>query len=424
MPSKTTKEGNAPTPRLYEAQFNDLHSNCLEGSVEDIKNFFKKGNRIKHYDSGLTPLHVVVLSGRKDAPEIIDILLEQGVDIDAVTTGEEKTALHLVTENGEFPPAFNIVVKLLECEADTTLRDRKLRTAYDLALARDNDVLAAALDGTMETEELKQFYYKKMAETYGPYLIQAVIDSDEDSIRRNIDFHADPNTLNRHGAGAIHYAITHCKLPTQRTLQMLVDAGADVNLKDHENDTALNLAIKTERLKKEGTMTNVVSSLLKWGADQTVKDLDGRDAYDSASKRGYKDIMALLKSKPASRREDSFIAQTPIPETPRRTPVEHPTARVANKSPKKSPTKNSNQSDSSKQNANSPVKQQSESSSKSDNKPENKPENGNQQKDDKRNGSAKQTDLEKKQDENDKDKDNKEDKDSEDKKKSKSCVIL
>ncbi|XP_050411879.1 uveal autoantigen with coiled-coil domains and ankyrin repeats protein [Patella vulgata] len=419
MPSKTTKEGNAPTPRLYEAQFNDLHSNCLEGSVEDIKNFFKKGNRIKHYDSGLTPLHVVVLSGRKDAPEIIDLLLEQGVNIDAVTTAEEKTALHLVTENGEFPPAFNIVVKLLECKADTTLRDRNLRTAYDLALARDNDVLAAALDGTMETEELKQFYYKKMAETYGPYLIQAVIDSDEDSIRRNIDFHADPNTLNRHGAGAIHYAITHCKLPTQKTLQMLVDAGADVNLKDHENDTALNLAIKTERLKKEGTMTNVVSSLLKWGADQTVKDLDGRDAYDSANKRGYKDIMALLKSKPANRREDSFIAQTPIPETPRRTPVEHPTARVANKSPKmsakKSPTKNSNPSDSSKQNANSQVKQQSESSS----KPDDKPEEGNQQKDNKRNGSAKQ-------DANDKDKDNKEDKskDSEDKKKSKSCVIL
>lgn len=38
--------------------------------------------------------------------------------------------------------------------------------------------------------------------------------------------------LLQHRNGAIHYAITHCTLPPMKTLQMLIDGGADVNLED------------------------------------------------------------------------------------------------------------------------------------------------------------------------------------------------
>ena len=40
----------------------------------------------------------------------------------------------------------------------------------------------------------------------------------------------------QHKNGAIHYAITHCKLPPQKTLQVLVDGNADVNLQDDVSD--------------------------------------------------------------------------------------------------------------------------------------------------------------------------------------------
>lgn len=36
----------------------------------------------------------------------------------------------------------------------------------------------------------------------------------------------------QHGAAAIHYAVTHCSLPVMDVLEKLVDAGADVNLRD------------------------------------------------------------------------------------------------------------------------------------------------------------------------------------------------
>ena len=42
--------------------------------------------------------------------------------------------------------------------------------------------------------------------------------------------------LFQHGAGAIHYTITHCSLDKTEILQMLISAGADVNLLDYVSD--------------------------------------------------------------------------------------------------------------------------------------------------------------------------------------------
>ncbi|XP_025108134.1 ankyrin repeat and death domain-containing protein 1A-like isoform X3 [Pomacea canaliculata] len=104
-----------------------------------------------------------------------------------------------------------------------------------------------------------------------------------------------PNIINKHGAAAIHYAVTHCSLPVMDVLEKLVDAGADVNLRDDEGDNVLNLAIKNKQLWENEQMAEVVIFLLNCGAEASFKDLDGKDAFDLAGERGYHDILEILR---------------------------------------------------------------------------------------------------------------------------------
>ncbi|XP_025108133.1 ankyrin repeat and death domain-containing protein 1A-like isoform X2 [Pomacea canaliculata] len=123
-----------------------------------------------------------------------------------------------------------------------------------------------------------------------------------------------PNIINKHGAAAIHYAVTHCSLPVMDVLEKLVDAGADVNLRDDEGDNVLNLAIKNKQLWENEQMAEVVIFLLNCGAEASFKDLDGKDAFDLAGERGYHDILEILRRPQMTPRPTEEDRMEPIPE--------------------------------------------------------------------------------------------------------------
>ncbi|KAK7485117.1 hypothetical protein BaRGS_00023657 [Batillaria attramentaria] len=273
------------------------------------------------------------MSDSSHASDVIKTLLESGADINAQTRGDEDTALHLVVENGDFPRDFSTVLVLLENGIDLSVRNReaaqyianslhiiaefqkvtftgfgrqvyqtevsvrnpKLRTAYDCAIGKGHFELASTLDGSMPPEQARRFYTEKIGEKYGPYLISAVLKNDKAKLIEAVRLGGNPNMLNQHGAGAIHYAITHCTLPVMDVLEILADADADVNLRDYEGDSALNLAIKSKKLRESGQMLDVVRFLSNCGADPSFKDLDGKDAFDMAEERGYEDVLNILK---------------------------------------------------------------------------------------------------------------------------------
>ncbi|XP_052780691.1 ankyrin repeat domain-containing protein 50-like isoform X5 [Mya arenaria] len=320
-----TEEQTPEQARLYEA--------CLKGSREDIRKYVSQGALAsQHIKDGMNPMHVVAVAGRADAEAILTVLLESGLPVDAPTAGGGDTVLHLVVEHVEVQQAFPLVLKILEYGPDLSIRNRKLRTAYDIAVARGEFELAAVLDGSMTAQEARQFYTDKIAALYGrrdrklsartkrllqARLVDAVLRSNEQEIADFLKLGADPNYVNEHKNGSIHYAITHCTLPPQRTLKLLIDGDADVNLTDDEGDTALNLVIKSSRLRDNGDMRTCCELLVQNGALSTSKDLDGNDALALATKRGYDDIVQLLTSnrgrhvqEPRSR--PSF--QLPVPE--------------------------------------------------------------------------------------------------------------
>ncbi|KAK3600645.1 hypothetical protein CHS0354_031558 [Potamilus streckersoni] len=245
----------------------------------------------------MMPIHVVAISGRQDAVEILELMLQKGIDVNSKTMGDMDTVLHLVVERCDVRHVFPLVLKIMEFGPDLTLRNRSLRTPYDLAIAKGYYELASVLDGSMTSMEAYTFYRQSIGTVYGTKLIRAVLESNEELIVNFTKFGADADMLNEYGNGAIHYAITHCSISPLRTLPLLLNAGADANLRDAEGDTALNLAIKSEKLHENGELPQIVELLLDRGALSTYKDLDGNDAFALAQSRNYNDIIALLKKK-------------------------------------------------------------------------------------------------------------------------------
>lgn len=290
----------------------NIYRACLEGKVDELVRLVGEDANMVVKD-GQRPLHVVATSGREDMVAVIDALLKTGSDVNAKTTTDEDTVLHLVIKHAVLRLAFQTCLMILEHNPDLDIRNRNLRTPYDLAMAQEYFELANVLDGSMTPEEAREYYKKSIGQLYGGRLIEAVMSDNEEEAMDCVKQGADCNQVNKHGAGAIHYVFTDLYLhPPLDLLSKMVANGADVNLRDYEGDTALNLAIKKTSLRPDNTMYKVVDQLMQWGADPTHKDLDGNDALALAENRKYLDIVKLLK-----KQKTSLIVppphETPVP---------------------------------------------------------------------------------------------------------------
>lgn len=283
----------------------ELHALCKTGTLGNILTWLQTyGEDIEWYYEGETALHACVLSGREDAPDVVSVLVEHGCDVNAQNISEGNTALHVCVLHGNFPKAFDIVVALRSNHCDLGIRNKSLRTAYDLAVANGEFELAGTLDGTVPVESAREYYTRMIGLRYGPYIIEAVLSSDELALHKNIQLGGDPNYLNKYGNGAIHYAVTHSELSVYDTLSTLLSAGTNCNLKNEEEDTALNLCIKSDTLRSSGQMARCVQLLVNSGAESNIRDLDGRDACKIAEDKGYDDILLILNAKPVTPRND------------------------------------------------------------------------------------------------------------------------
>ncbi|XP_064606409.1 serine/threonine-protein phosphatase 6 regulatory ankyrin repeat subunit B-like isoform X2 [Liolophura sinensis] len=306
--------------QLTEADFigrrgeDDLFIACAKGSIQDIENNCADVSKVKDHNSlGYSALHVAVLSDRPDIEDVIDVLLNNGVDVNGVTISEWDTALHLIAHRGDYTNGLQVAVKLLENGAKTDIRNKRLQTPYDCAISRNFIPLASILEGTLQLDSAKDIATQETQQYWGKKLIEAVFGSDKEMFSECLRRGADMNLLNQHGAGAVHYAVTHCKLATLEILRKMVEGGCDINLRDHEGDTALNLVVKTERLRTSGEMNEIVEYLLSNGADVSFKDLDGKDSRDLAQERQYHDIVTLLGA-PFRAKPDPRPSPQPIPE--------------------------------------------------------------------------------------------------------------
>jgi ankyrin repeat protein len=71
-------------------------------------------------------------------------------------------------------------------------------------------------------------------------------------------------------------------------VKLLIEAGADVNAKDLQGDSALMWASYNSQL-------DIIKLLIEAGTDVNAKDIYGNTTLECAYRNGYKEIVDLLK---------------------------------------------------------------------------------------------------------------------------------
>ncbi|WP_257294942.1 ankyrin repeat domain-containing protein [Endozoicomonas sp. YOMI1] len=189
-------------------------------------------------DNG-TALHLAVRLGR---PDIIDMLMKHGADINARDKYKRRTVLHLVAESGQR----EILDKLLQHNADVNAQDNNGRTPLCLLNCANS-----------QRDTVK-------------YFMNTLIDNQADVNHRDRDGRTPLTILvNRLGhQSVIKYAI-----------DTLIQHGADVNVRDEEGFTPLHFAAKNGQLE-------LFNHLLEKGADKYARTNSGQMVLEIARSNG------------------------------------------------------------------------------------------------------------------------------------------
>lgn len=198
-----------------------------------------------------TPL---IIACKKGNEKIILLLLDSGADINKKDSYTGQTPL-LAALHGTKANRFSISMLLLEKGADAFAVQNTTSPLEETLVVLDSDNAQTIKDGF----ELFQ------------YLIEQQVDMDICKGKENVL------------TFATHYG-------NYNVVEFLIKENYfDINSKDFAGNTALIVATKNNQ-------TQIMKLLLELGADKSLKDADGKTAYDYAVEYDRKDHISLLEN--------------------------------------------------------------------------------------------------------------------------------
>ena len=330
----------------------DIWEAAAKGDVEAIKGFLAKDNKIGDQNkNGYSILHI---AARTDQTAVAEFALANGADIN-LRSNSKKTPLHYTAQYNQLAMA----KLLVEAKADLAAKDKKGRTALDLATGEAKREMANYLRvvGVMS----------KSDEAAAKSIFVAAEIGALETIKKLLEAGVDVNSLNKQKQTALHFAASAGQLDAaavlleakadvavadkyqktalhystrnghNATTALLIEKGSVVNAKDGKNKTPLDYAIAKKRtevielLRAKGGKTTKellavedifvaaevgdaesIKKLLAGGADVNAKNKGGYTALHLAAKRGQAAAAAALLEAKADIGLDSKSGKTAL----------------------------------------------------------------------------------------------------------------
>ncbi len=253
-----------------------------------------------------TPLLLAIRGGNE---AIVRILIENGAD-DKVVTNDGKTPLHMMSEGRHFMP--EIAQLLLEHGADVNAKDKNHATPFLLAISRSWllelpeivwFLLLHGADDKVENNEGKTPLHALSGWEYStPYhlsLAQVLLEQG-----------ADVNAKDKNNATPFLLA---ARTGNGNIAQLLLQHGADDKVEDNEGKTPLHMIfLKARSYFKASRVISFAQLLLERGADVNAKDKNDATPLLLAIRwRNYKTAWILLEHR-ADVNVMTNVGETPL----------------------------------------------------------------------------------------------------------------
>lgn len=252
---------------------------AYEGNTAQVQSLIDEGADINERDaSGRTALMVAANRGHT---YVVQLLLERGADANA-NDNKGGTAIQAAESRG-----FQRIVSILrqfsaapgQAESGSALKGQpsprlSLHRAVDEG---DFAALKSLIDAGADVNA-------RSSDEWTPLML-ATIKGHTQMVEALLKNGADSNARNRKGWTALMFAVS---MSDADTLRILLSAGANINARDKEGKTALMQAANENN-------RDSVRVLLGEGADVNLEDHAGETVLDIARRRGYEEIVDLLR---------------------------------------------------------------------------------------------------------------------------------
>jgi excisionase family DNA binding protein len=252
---------------------------AYEGNTAQVQSLIEEGADINEKDaSGRTALMIAANRGHT---YVVQLLLERGADAN-VTDNKGLMAIQAAESRG-----FERIVSMLrkfsaasgQSEPGAALKGQP---APRLSLHRAVDEGDfAALKSLIDTGADVN---ARSSDEWTPLML-ATIKGHTKMVEALLANGADSNARNRKGWTALMFAVS---MNDADTMRILLGAGANINARDKEGKTALMQAANENN-------RDSVRVLLGEGADVNLEDHAGETVLDIARRRGYDEIVDLLR---------------------------------------------------------------------------------------------------------------------------------
>jgi len=298
---KPTAKGSPNAPQPQQSRLDPALVSALRGAdVAETAELLRKGVDPHGTDGKGGALHVAMYNCYDGVTAVLQLLINAGVDINAQNIRRE-TPLVMAAQKCNRAVAF-----LLDHGADPTIGDRNGATAIHhlvgFPVETAKPMMKRLMDAGLDINQKD-----RLGRT--PLITVGYMSVGYESAKLLLELGADPNARDAHGNTLLHrLSDTTTVADAIQTIALLLENGADVNLRNQKKITPLVSAVNRGK-------PAVVESLLNAGAEVNVTDESKHPLVMSAifCRPEKMEILKLLTAAGADvRTTDQYIGNPPL----------------------------------------------------------------------------------------------------------------